>query len=274
MRPAHLIYLLFLLFFFSLLTPVYAFEVVSEHEIVSINGGPVEEHLTFTNSGLSNFVLKVTNGNPDSSQRISSATIYLNDSKIIGPSDLNQKVSTIERVITPLETENTLVISLRSNPGGFLKVQVLAEPTFSLPPDPGSAGDLTLEGIDANGNGIRDDVERWIYLTHPESEKMRMALIQKYYPLQDMIILGNREDRDAIYDNAERIGRASECFVYLFPEKAYDISNEFVSVIVNTSERTYAYLKANKILGGGTFSGKHPSRWKSSCQFDVDSMSD
>ncbi|GHV60176.1 hypothetical protein FACS1894103_4970 [Campylobacterota bacterium] len=32
-----------------------------------------------------------------------------------------------------------------------------------LPPDPGKAGKATLEGIDSNKNGVRDDVEIEIY---------------------------------------------------------------------------------------------------------------
>jgi len=43
-------------------------------------------------------------------------------------------------------------------------VQILGEPTLNLPPDPGPAGDETIEGVDVNENGVRDDIERWIGL--------------------------------------------------------------------------------------------------------------
>jgi len=47
-----------------------------------------------------------------------------------------------------------------------------------LPPDPGEAGKVTLEGIDSDGDGVRDDVQRYIALTYPDSEKTRLALTQ------------------------------------------------------------------------------------------------
>jgi hypothetical protein len=37
----------------------------------------------------------------------------------------------------------------------------------ALPPDPGEAGKQTMLGIDSDGDGIRDDVQRYIYLTYP-----------------------------------------------------------------------------------------------------------
>jgi hypothetical protein len=51
---------------------------------------------------------------------------------------------------------------------------------YNLPPDPGEAGKATLEGIDSNGNGVRDDVEIAIYnyAPRPDQERYRAALMQ------------------------------------------------------------------------------------------------
>ena len=49
----------------------------------------------------------------------------------------------------------------------------------NLPPDPGAAGKATLAGIDAGGDGVRDDVQRWIALTYPNSQKTRAVLTQR-----------------------------------------------------------------------------------------------
>jgi len=271
---------LFLSFFCGLLlvlssfTHVFALETIIVERLESTTGSPVEQAFSFPKDGFTDFVLKVQNGNSDGSQRISSAIVYLNDSRIIGPSSLNQKTPSIQQVIAPKESENIIRVSLRSNPGGFLNIQVLGEPTFNLPPDPGPAGEVTLEGIDVNENGIRDDVERWIYLYHPESEKLRMALIQDYAAMQNMIIHANEQNRDAVYNDMDASSRASECLTYLASDEAYKLSMELESVVVNTSTRTYAYLQASKMLSGGTFTGKPYSKWKFSCNFDVDSLKD
>lgn len=48
----------------------------------------------------------------------------------------------------------------------------------NLPPDPGIEADKTVQGIDANKNGIRDDVELVVFKEYPNSAKTRGALLQ------------------------------------------------------------------------------------------------
>ena len=47
-----------------------------------------------------------------------------------------------------------------------------------FPPDPGDAGKKTIQGIDADHDGVRDDVQRWIYAFAPNEPKKQMALRQ------------------------------------------------------------------------------------------------
>ena len=54
----------------------------------------------------------------------------------------------------------------------------------NLPPDPGVDADKTIAGIDANENGIRDDVELAIFGEYPDSAKTRAALLQYALSLQ------------------------------------------------------------------------------------------
>ncbi len=249
-------------------------QVVVEQQLLSVTGEPVTRELVFSGSGFADFVLKVRNGEEDGSQRISSALVSLNGTKVLIPADFNQKVQSLERAISPLPGDNVLAVTLRSNPGGSMLVQVFGTPTFQLPPDPGSEGDATLEGVDVNGNGIRDDIERWIYLTYPNSEKMRRALIQEYYPMQNMIIHGHQQDRDAVYNDMDAMQRSSECLFYVYQNSPHKITAELKARIVNTDDRFYGYMESSRQLGGGSFSGRHPSEWKSSCTFDPDVMSD
>ena len=247
-----------------------AAQIVLEERIDSVTGSPVNEEFSFYGQGFEDFILKVQNGDEGGTNLVSSAIISLNGVKILGPSDFNQQVQVIDRAISPNDLENTLTVSLRSNPGGFLNVQILAEPTLNLPPDPGPAGDATIEGVDANDNGIRDDIERWIALTYPNSEKTRQALIQNYYPLQNFMIHAREGDRDSVYNDMDAFHRATECLYYLHPNDAHTLIKEIESVVVNTSDRVYAYLDSSRILGGGTFMSAPFSKWKQSCTFDPD----
>ncbi len=54
----------------------------------------------------------------------------------------------------------------------------------NLPPDPGAAADATIAGVDANNNGIRDDVELAIFKAYPDSAKTRAVLLQYALSLQ------------------------------------------------------------------------------------------
>lgn len=55
----------------------------------------------------------------------------------------------------------------------------------NLPPEPDSVlNNSTVEGIDANGNGIRDDVELAIFKLHPDSARIRAAELQRAKAMQ------------------------------------------------------------------------------------------
>ena len=97
------------------------------------------------------FRLHVQNGNPDGSNRISSATITLNGTQVAGPSDFSQQVAAFDRVLT-LQANNTLQVRLTSKPGSFLVLTLygtVPPPTLSslepptLPVTQGGTGSLT-----------------------------------------------------------------------------------------------------------------------------------
>lgn len=83
---------------------------------------------TFTDTFLNcetaaQYDLVVVNGNADGSNRISSATIALNGTQVVGPSDLNQNVAQMTKPVTVAES-NTLETTLASKPGSFLTVSL------------------------------------------------------------------------------------------------------------------------------------------------------
>lgn len=80
-----------------------------------------------------------------------------------------------------------------------------------LPPDPGADADKTIAGIDANKNGIRDDVELAIFKEYPNSAKTRAVLLQYALALQMEMTLPilNRETATAIVE--DNLSRADIC---------------------------------------------------------------
>ena len=67
----------------------------------------------------------------------------------------------------------------------------------NLPPDPGAEGKKTLLGIDTDGDGVRDDIQRYIYLTYPDDKKLRLGLT--YYAIEFQGVLKDANDREAAY---------------------------------------------------------------------------
>jgi len=80
----------------------------------------------------------------------------------------------------------------------------------NLPPDPGAEADKTLAGIDANKNGIRDDVELAIFKAYPNSAKTRAVLLQYALALQ-MEMVQDVVNSETVTAVAEDSGRAYLC---------------------------------------------------------------
>lgn len=138
----------------------------------------------------------------------------------------------------------------------------------NLPPDPGEEGKKTLLGIDTDGDGVRDDIQRYIYLTYPDDKKLRLGLT--YYAIEFQGVLKDADDREVCYDHAIKMDRHVECLFYLKGEEAVDICNALRAEILNTRERSIAYIRYSDNLGGRIIMGSPQKEWKDSCAFDVD----
>ena len=69
------------------------------------------------------------------------------------------------------------------NPNVAAPVDCIPAQFANLPPDPGEAGKATIDGIDADKDGMRDDVQRWIAIEWGHSAiavKQLTALAQQY----------------------------------------------------------------------------------------------
>lgn len=129
-----------------------------------------------------------------------------------------------------------------------------------LPPDPGERADDTLEGVDMNENGIRDDVELAIFEKYPKSPKTRAALLQYALSLQmeftqpfvNKGVVGevaNKQDR-AIFCVADSMPVGGESGVIMAMEKyTKPIYEKQLNTIKRKDEhkKFYSYLKSGRI---------------------------
>ncbi|PHR54705.1 MAG: hypothetical protein COA44_12515 [Arcobacter sp.] len=138
----------------------------------------------------------------------------------------------------------------------------------TLPPEPDEAlNNSTLAGIDSNNNGVRDDVERKIYLNH-DTEIARQKLMQSAKVEQKWL------EADDLIENAKewhklmylRIG-CSRYIYYEYNIKLYRITTE--DYTFNTRDRVEKYMDYNQALSGGVYSTPNNYKAKSSCDFNI-----
>jgi hypothetical protein len=107
----------------------------------------------------------------------------------------------------------------------------------NLPPPPDSTlKDATIQGIDANQNGIRDDVELAIFEAYPNSARIRAALLQYAlnYQLEATISLVNPETVTAV---AEEGGRATSCLAEVVRDYIFHLKGKSSEEILGMGEK-------------------------------------
>jgi hypothetical protein len=128
----------------------------------------------------------------------------------------------------------------------------------NLPPDPGEAGKQTLEGIDADGDGVRDDVQRWIYRRYPNDELKRKAMLRYAKALQAGIVNVDRDSRDQVRARVLDGFRAERCARLAFGGvDQFDLIDEVAEAVrevqfqmLNTQERVIADLTVDAKFSG------------------------
>ena len=190
----------------------------------------------------------------------------------------------IQDAIEDNKTQNTITVhkdgnltlqakvdDITSNP---VAVEVYWEVNgHRLPPEPNKKlNDATLLGIDSNNNGVRDDVERWIYekygKMHPVNVAVGMETAKVYQK-----IFEHPEKADELEKDMSSIAHceyyllddANESIKKLFPKMIGDGYFE-KSIVVNTNERKKVYEIYNYLLSGGIYSTGTAEENKEQCK--------
>lgn len=161
-----------------------------------------------------------------------------------------------------------MVFYLSACGGGGSSNQANTPELEGLPPDPGEAGKVTLEGIDSDKDGVRDDIQRYIATEYPHSEKTRRVLTDMAKANQEFLL--SADDKDKVLEATKEQSKQVSCIFYIDPQKAYQMQKELTAEILNTEERVRTWIKADAHLGGMSFS--LPDDEKAQCSFDPDQL--
>lgn len=172
-------------------------------------------------------------------------------------------------IFTSCSSESTTSVEKNETNATAQEVVVINGHTLPAMPDK-TLNDSTLLGIDSNDNGVRDDVERKIYLTYDKrvnQELMMQSLKRHQSMLADPNLIKNA------YDWEETSNKDSGCKYYLYDK--YDIpfiknSVHFIEDnTYNSEERIRKYMRYNNALSGGVFGTPTSAEVESSCDFNV-----
>lgn len=127
-----------------------------------------------------------------------------------------------------------------------------------FPPDPGVTGKKTLNGIDSDHDGLRDDLQRWIYARYPTDENKRKALRQmaiSYQRSYQPALTGDQALADA-----PGISKAIACLHQIFPGgQDATIEREFIKAkALNTKQRIDQFLENDAKVDGKMLGPLYP----------------
>ncbi|MCF6330792.1 MAG: hypothetical protein L3I99_04515 [Sulfurimonas sp.] len=148
----------------------------------------------------------------------------------------------------------------------------------TLPPVPDKIlNDSTLLGIDSNDNGVRDDVEIWIYETYQDKHPIHIDIAMQAGRAWQKVL----EDPSRAIEIRPIISAASSCEAYykvcikqdnpLYIKREDEIINSFFveELFFNTDNRNQAFLTYDKLLSGGSYTIPWCSEKEQLCDFNT-----
>lgn len=152
--------------------------------------------------------------------------------------------NTVTQTATALEASQTVTLVPISLDDLFFVIPV----GTGVPPDPGENGKFTIQGVDADGDGIRDDVEQKISLQYPDNGMARAYSYMVAMTIQNMI--ENSTDQQIQIQSASELYQLNDCLDGLLPSDAKHGTDLVLPWVLNTYQRSYAYIDARGLMGG------------------------
>lgn len=119
-----------------------------------------------------------------------------------------------------------------------------------LPADPADNGNSTIAGIDSDGDGIRDDVERRISMHYPDNPLARAYSYMLAIRLQT--IIENSTNKNSYIQAIHELSFAEDCLKNIMPTVRTKGTRLVLPWVMNTYPRSYSYINARGLIGGET----------------------
>jgi hypothetical protein len=150
----------------------------------------------------------------------------------------------------------------------------------NAPPDPGPENDKTLAGIDSNGNGVRDDIERYIAANYGDSPQKVAFLMQYAREVLPFVSTTMNSSAVALAQSA-RLSRASACGALLIGPSSrpfttsemqtlnawFDAAKQVEIEHLNTADRLAQFIKNERLLAGQGLTLENWNSVQTACDF-------
>jgi len=192
----------------------------------------------------------------------------------------NTKLTAIKDYPTPITIEakvkNSLNKIVTSNKES-LKIYWEVD-GHRLPPEPDpKVNNSTLLGVDINDNGVRDDVERWIYNEYKDKHPIYIAIMTQAARASRKILIDPEGEGRAQENETSKV---IDCITYYenyaeyFGEKnllneRIELSHFWHVIYFNTKERNEKLELMSLVASGKVFVGPDINETKSKCSEEV-----
>ncbi len=145
----------------------------------------------------------------------------------------------------------------------------------TLPPesDP-KINNSTLLGIDSNNNGVRDDVERWIYKTYKDKHPIHIDIAMQAGRAYKLVL----ETPERAKEIHNIVSAPIDCNWYFKAYAKYfnepllvneNINDKVFKTYFNTKQRQDTYLEYDTLLSGDSYALPKIEEMKTKCDFNT-----
>ena len=187
-------------------------------------------------------------------------------------------------LIAKKDTNTTIYAKYKNLTSNKIKLNIYWEVNgHILPPEPDpKVNNATLLGVDVNKNGVRDDVERWIYKTYKDKHPIYIDIAMQVARGYKLVLRKQPKTREEAKSIRTKVDSAIDCEMYYrfdadsvgedtLIEENDDIDSRYFrhKIYFNTKERMDVYIKYDSLLSGDTYSLLREKEEKRACDFNT-----
>ena len=130
---------------------------------------------------------------------------------------------------------------------------------------PATPTTTTVAGVDANGDGVRDEIETYIDTTYPVAVQNETNRALRQYAKAVQASLIHADDSSLSVTHATERFRALECLMARRPSDFHPLFVELRARLLDTTARSNAYFQADSQVKATNIPLLPMNQWRTAC---------